>query len=274
MIEDQKKADEDATKAHIQEIFKRIDAGAQMDAEEKKQTDEAYRFEYEQSIISLSQYKKFLDQRVRDSKDSFDEMMSYSKQYADLQKQEQQQIADAVKQATQEQQQEQAKQKKFWTNLATSVDDVFQNAFEQAIDKGKNFFNSLINGLQVALIKMAEDWLTSQFMTLVGGTLDNLFPQAGGAFTKGLHLPGMAIGGAVFGNTPYIVGERGPELFIPGASGSIVPNNQLALAGGGGNTYINMQVHANDASSFHYTESQIGRQMSQQLAYSNRRGGG
>jgi phage-related minor tail protein len=37
---------------------------------------------------------------------------------------------------------------------------------------------------------------------------------------------------------PYIVGERGPELFTPGASGSITPNNAL---GSGGNT-INVTV--------------------------------
>lgn len=39
--------------------------------------------------------------------------------------------------------------------------------------------------------------------------------------------PGRASGGPVSRNVPYFVGERGPELFVPGASGSIVPNNQL-----------------------------------------------
>ncbi len=28
-------------------------------------------------------------------------------------------------------------------------------------------------------------------------------------------------------NRPYLVGERGPELFVPGASGNIVPNHEL-----------------------------------------------
>lgn len=43
-------------------------------------------------------------------------------------------------------------------------------------------------------------------------------------------IPGRAIGGPVSAGSPYIVGERGPELFVPGASGVIVPNG----AGGGG----------------------------------------
>ncbi len=36
-----------------------------------------------------------------------------------------------------------------------------------------------------------------------------------------------ALGGNVFGRTPYLVGELGPELFIPSRSGTIVPNNKL-----------------------------------------------
>lgn len=46
-------------------------------------------------------------------------------------------------------------------------------------------------------------------------------------------LPGKAEGGDVTGGSPYIVGERGPELFVPNGSGTIIPNNQLATAGGG-----------------------------------------
>jgi hypothetical protein len=41
-----------------------------------------------------------------------------------------------------------------------------------------------------------------------------------------------AAGGAVSANTAYLVGERGPELFVPGVGGSIVSNRQLAGASG------------------------------------------
>jgi hypothetical protein len=50
---------------------------------------------------------------------------------------------------------------------------------------------------------------------------------------------GRALGGQVMGNTPYLVGERGPELFTPNGSGGgrITPYNQLmAEARGGGAT--------------------------------------
>jgi phage-related minor tail protein len=60
-----------------------------------------------------------------------------------------------------------------------------------------------------------------------------------------MFMPGAvsfrANGGPVTGGSPYIVGERGPELFVPGRSGSIVPNNQLA---GGGDTNVVVNVDA------------------------------
>jgi hypothetical protein len=40
-------------------------------------------------------------------------------------------------------------------------------------------------------------------------------------------IPQRARGGPVSANQPYVIGERGPELFVPGASGNIVPNNAM-----------------------------------------------
>lgn len=47
-----------------------------------------------------------------------------------------------------------------------------------------------------------------------------------------------ARGGPVSAGSPYLVGEEGPEVFMPGASGSIVPNRAL----GGGVTVVNVNV--------------------------------
>jgi hypothetical protein len=58
-----------------------------------------------------------------------------------------------------------------------------------------------------------------------------------------------AAGGPVTGGAPYIVGERGPELFVPKVSGTIVPNHDLRSGGGtaGGNTYaITVQAGVGD----------------------------
>lgn len=56
-----------------------------------------------------------------------------------------------------------------------------------------------------------------------------------------------AAGGSVFGGSPYVVGENGPELFVPARSGSIVPNNQMSAGGGGGVTLnVNMGMYAGE----------------------------
>ena len=52
--------------------------------------------------------------------------------------------------------------------------------------------------------------------------------------------PGRAFGGPVTGARPYIVGERGPELFVPNSSGTIVPNSRM----GGGGTTVNVVINA------------------------------
>jgi len=52
-------------------------------------------------------------------------------------------------------------------------------------------------------------------------------------------IPKLAAGGSVQPNKPYIVGEVGPELFVPSSSGRVVPNNKLG-GSGGGNIFINV----------------------------------
>jgi len=50
--------------------------------------------------------------------------------------------------------------------------------------------------------------------------------------------PFKAKGGPVTGGSPYIVGEKGPELFVPNSHGSIVPNDQM----GGANIVVNVDA--------------------------------
>ena len=76
------------------------------------------------------------------------------------------------------------------------------------------------------------------------------------AFGGGFGLPFFANGGPVGANAPIIVGERGPEIFVPNSSGTIVPNNELGMSAdtSQGNTTENMNITFNintlDASDF------------------------
>ena len=60
-----------------------------------------------------------------------------------------------------------------------------------------------------------------------------------------MSYPGKEKGGNVIGGKSYIVGERGPEVFTPGSTGGITPNNKL-----GGTTNVNFQVTAVDTRNF------------------------
>ena len=53
--------------------------------------------------------------------------------------------------------------------------------------------------------------------------------------------PPAQFGGVRVANEPFLVGEKGPELFVPRSSGTIVPNNKL---GGGGSTSVVVNVDA------------------------------
>ena len=59
--------------------------------------------------------------------------------------------------------------------------------------------------------------------------------QAAGSGGANTDFAGLADGGFARAGHPYIVGERGPELFVPGRSGTVVPN--------AGPTVIHTSVH-------------------------------
>jgi len=66
-----------------------------------------------------------------------------------------------------------------------------------------------------------------------GGSFSDFNGVGGNPFTTPSNaptffgFPGKANGGPVSGGRPYTVGERGPELFVPGASGTIIPNHAM-----------------------------------------------
>jgi phage-related minor tail protein len=53
-----------------------------------------------------------------------------------------------------------------------------------------------------------------------------LIPGFGQASVLGLSIPGRAQGGPVQSGHAYMVGERGPELFVPRSSGAVVPSGR------------------------------------------------
>ncbi len=105
---------------------------------------------------------------------------------------------------------------------------------------------------QVDLEKRKLDVLRKQTSELKKQAILQLIITAlgggGGGFSFGAEGGGVkkenrANGGSTRGMNPYIVGERGRELFIPSSDGTIVPNHEM---GGLGSTNINFTVQATD----------------------------
>jgi lambda family phage tail tape measure protein len=128
-------------------------------------------------------------------------------------------------------------------NYATMAQEVFSTltssmteAINTFVDTGKfsfaSFAESVIKDLIKIQLRMQMMQLFSMGMKAIGG-FGGGGPQllAGGAYADGGNPP---VG------VPSLVGERGPELFVPSRAGTIIPNHQLSAALGGGNgTTIN-----------------------------------
>ena len=81
--------------------------------------------------------------------------------------------------------------------------------------------------------------IARQFLRLGINTF--LFSAFGGASGIFKNLPTFATGGRPTVGRAALVGERGPELFVPSVAGTVIPNNKL---GGGGTVTVNVSVDA------------------------------
>lgn len=114
--------------------------------------------------------------------------------------------------------------------------------------------NSVAHNLFKTVIKTATNSLVSDISGSKSDMIGNIFSKfLGGA---------RATGGNVSQGTPYIVGERGPEVFTPSASGYISPNNAVSSSK---SINIVMNINAADAGSFQRSESQIINQISKAM---------
>ena len=108
------------------------------------------------------------------------------------------------------------------TDAINGFGNEFTSTLTEAFMTGKLNFTDMVNSIQRDIIRMMiKKNITDPSVSF----LTDLFKGFGA----------RALGGPVSSNTPYMVGERGPELFVPNGAGNIVPNNKL---GGGGVTVV------------------------------------
>lgn len=155
----------------------------------------------------------------------------------DEQRQKINQLADAMFAAAHKQREAQQSFQS-WNETLKFSGSLAVDFFDALGDKAKSFadiFNSAMSTVKKALLNaliMGQGplagilGLASPVSGGTGGLLGSLF---GGA---------RAEGGPVSGNTPYVIGERGPEIFVPSTAGRIIPNNAIKAAPAGGGAAI------------------------------------
>lgn len=106
----------------------------------------------------------------------------------------------------------------------------------------KSVVDSLIKMLiQKYIVDAAFNAITGTFSNTTGSTSNSVrgASQAGMYRGGGSSFGHRAIGGSVQAGQPYMVGERGQEMFVPNQSGAIIPNNKM----GGSGVTINQTIN-------------------------------
>jgi len=100
-------------------------------------------------------------------------------------------------------------------------------------------FRNMLNRIADFFIDTAAQLAATQLQRSILGLFGNMFNFS---TTPMNDIQGTVMyaanGGPVGRRNPYMVGERGPELFVPNQSGNIIPNHDLAGIGGGSTTVV------------------------------------
>ena len=125
----------------------------------------------------------------------------------------------------------------------TSLSHSFTNEFVNSLLEGQNALQSFKDFSKDIVSQIIAIFLQ---MAVVNKILNHIFHTdgmglGGDQFQK---LPTRAGGGTIQGGRATLVGERGPEIFVPNTGGSIMNNmNSKNAMGGGGTTIINQSIN-------------------------------
>jgi len=232
-LEDQ---DKDKKKKALEEIIQLTNAQslAQVSLVDKR------REENKHLALTLSHGKEFADvtrkatELVRGGGLSFNEAFDLEMANLELNK-----GVDAIQRQAEAAEELKQKQKE----IAQTIQNSVVGAIESAIDGSKSLaesFSGLLKQLAMMIIKQK---VIGNFASLGGGGLLGL-------------IPGLADGGPARAGRPHIVGERGPELFVPNSSGTVVPNHAM---GGGASVTVNVDASGSSVQGDGPNASQLGK---------------
>ena len=141
--------------------------------------------------------------------------------------------ADAKKKAQEEEKKRAEELKSVYQGIGDTISNGVVNALKGAVQGTTSLAEaatSLLDSLLDQIIKILTNLV--------------LFGNLTGSLTKGSGIFGtlfsgfLANGGTAVGGRSYVVGEKGPELFTPGRTGSVAPNSAF----GGANVTVNVDA--------------------------------
>ncbi len=121
--------------------------------------------------------------------------------------------------------------------------DSFADTLTNALMTGKFAFQDFARSVILDITRIIAKQMIMLALQRAAGFFGFGGFSLGGLFNFG---GGKAQGGAVQGGKAYMVGEKGPEMFVPNQSGNIVPNNQIS----GKPVTVNFNINTVDARGF------------------------
>ena len=116
----------------------------------------------------------------------------------------------------------------------STLEGQFNNMFDSIIAgtfNVKESFKGMVTSIMAAVGKMLASQAIASFVGMLGSSIGSMF--GGGS----PYIPALAEGGKTRRGKAHLVGERGPELFVPDRAGSVMPNG--SFGGGGSFTNVN-----------------------------------
>lgn len=123
-----------------------------------------------------------------------------------------------------------------------------------------DFAKTIVSALTQIIAKMIALWLWSKLTGLFLGKAGGIGTGAAGGgvgastvpFTGGEGVPGLASGGSLGSGQLSLVGERGPELFVPDSGGRVISNDAMRKLGSGGGATYYIDARGSDASVYQH----------------------
>jgi hypothetical protein len=125
--------------------------------------------------------------------------------------------------------------------VADTIADSFGKALTSVVDGTKSVKDAFKDMARAIIADLYQMYVVKQITGFISGGINQAM-GGGGGFLSSIFGGGRASGGTMSPNTPYLVGERGPELVMPSRQSTVMNADLTAKAMGGGESVNVTQV--------------------------------